>query len=843
MKSLVLYIDKWYIVGAVNTDGIARPLNLPNHEDRIWLYFHEDVANDEISYGLGFEDGFRNNEPHYYGDVFSSIVSSDAKYTMFKRSQRMRGIFKSANIFDNLRKDVDGEGDIHTFVSFSSDITPGARHIFLEELREDGFVVEESVARISHLALEYASKRTGFTEDGYYLTLDACNENLHYALYQKTEDLFNRDGDGALWGMGTDVRSRALIEHVVDSINDREHFLQTKEEREAEYLRMNLFVESWLDKLSSAKNSIPVQITGVTFSHDPHKEYSVQVKKSKIDERTDKIVKDIISVIVRFVKDAGVSHEQVKGVVLIGDCFTNIQFKKELHNYYNLDDDRFTNVREADLPTIVNAYTFIDCSQFSATRNAMRGNAEAELRRIKIAEEEAAAMKRAREEADAQAAQEKEANEAERKFKDAMDKGYDAEREHNYDDMADYFNIASSLRPDDEEAKQKKEEALRKKAEMAVQQNHYKEKIQQAKAAYDDGDYETAKFKSEEALSFMPDSREAQRIKDDSSRRIKSQKELDRYLDRTDLFIAQKAYAEARQELQKAKLLDVDDTEIVKREARIDKEQQEATRRAENLTEMLDRALNEENFDDALAYCNELIEVDFANSKRWSAKISDINIKKERATEERRQLRKLSQDIDSAQWAEEWDRMASLCREALEIKDDEDIRKKLQKAEAKAAAEKGLKAVDQAIAEVKDLILASHFKDAKEKLTSLRRTDLDPTREARVKELNRLIFMKEDEAENIRLAKLWQEGGQGDNKHLTPDKSQEHKAPSNAAKPKVNTEDWDFGEAKKQKPRPCGGAQKTDEDFFDSDTTPSKATMPKTAPKATKKTTEDDFNF
>lgn len=843
MKSLALYIDKWYIVGAVNTDGMARPLNLPNHEDRVWLYFHEDVANDEISYGLGFQDNFRNNEPHYYGDVFSSIVRSDAKYTMFKRSQPMRGIFKSANIFDNLRRDVDEEGDIRTFISFSSDISLGARLIFLEELAEDGFAVEESVARISHLALEYASKRLGFTEDGYYLTLDACNENLHYALYQKTEDLFNREGEGALDGMGTDVRSRALIEHVVDNINDREHFLQTKEEREAEYLRMNLFVESWLDKLSFAKSSIPVQITGVTFSHDPHKEYSVQVKKSKIDERTDKIVKDIISVIARFVKDAGISHEQVRGIMLIGDTFTNIQFKKELHNYYNLDDDRFANIMETDLPSVVNAYTFIDCSQFSATRNAMRGNAEAELRRIKIAEEEAAAMKRAREEADAQAAQEKEANEAERKFKDAMDKGYDAEREHNYDDMADYFSIAAGLRPDDEEAKQKKEEALRKKAEMAVQQNHYKEKIQQAKAAYDDGDYETARFKSEEALSFMPDSKEAHRIKDDSNRRIKSQKELDRYLDRTDLFIAQKAYAEARQELQKARLLDVDDTEIVKREAKIDKEQQEATRRAGQLTEMLDRALGDENFDDALAYCNELIEVDFANSKRWSAKISDINIKKERATEERRQLRKLSQDIDSAQWAEEWGRMASLCREALAIKEDEDIRKKLNKAEAKEAAEKGLKAVDQAIAEIKDMILASHFKDAKEKLASLRRTELDPTREARVKDLNRLIFMKEDEAENIRLAKLRQESGQGGGRRQTPDNGRERKTPSSATKPQVSTEDWDFGTVKEKKPQPSGGGKKSNDDFFDSDAMPGKAAKPKAQPKATKNTTEDDFNF
>ena len=476
MKSLALYIDKWYIVGAVNTDGITRLVNLPNRENRIWLYFYEDVANDEISYGKGFQSKFRNNEPHYYGDVFSLITQSSAKYTMFKRSQPMKGIFKSSKIFDDLRKDMDEDGDITTYISFSKDISLASRLLFIEELKEERFVVQESVARICHLALEYAAKKSNYTEDGYYLVLNACNENLHYALYQKTDDLFNREKEDVLEGLGTDVRSRALIENVVDNINEREYLLKTKEERESEYLRMNQFVDDWLVKLASARSYIPVELTNVTLSRDPFKNYPVQVKKSKIDERTDKIVKDIINVIIRFVKDADVSHEQIKGILFLGNTFTNIQFKKELRSYYNLNDSKMVSYKDSDLSSLVSAYTFIDCSQFSAAQNVMRGNAEAELRRIKIAEEEADAMKRAKEEADAKAAIEKEATEAERKFKDAMDMGYDAEREHDYDKMEEFFNIALTLRPDDEEAKQKHEEALRKKAELSVKQNHYKEK-------------------------------------------------------------------------------------------------------------------------------------------------------------------------------------------------------------------------------------------------------------------------------------------------------------------------------------------------------------------------------
>ena len=502
--------------------------------------------------------------------------------------------------------------------------------------------------------------------------------------------------------------------------------------------------------------------------------------------------------------------------------FTNIQFKKELRSYYNLDDCKMVSYKDSDLSSLVSAYTFIDCSQFSAAQNVMRGNAEAELRRIKIAEEEAAAMKRAKEEADAKAAIEKEATEAERKFKEAMDMGYDAEREHDYDKMEEFFNIALTLRPDDEEAKQKHEEALRKKAELSVQQNHYKEKIQQAKAAYDENDYEAAKFKAEEALSFMSDSKEALRIKEDSIRRIKSQKELERYLNRADLFIAQKAYSEAIQELQKAKLLDVDYKEIIERETRIKKEQQATNSRVEELSNQLNSALNEGRFDDAITTCNELIEVDFTNSRKWIARISDIKIKKERAVEERKRWKKLIRDIDSAQWDEDWSCVITLCKEALDIKDDPDICTKLEKAETKFKKENELKMLDQTIAEIKDLIQGRHYTDAKKKLTQLKSRSLDSVHDKEVRDLFKLIFDKENEADGF---------------------ISTHTGDSQA--PSTNDSFWDtpsiepkhpISKYKKQK-------SKSGDDFFDSVGSESKSQQKRRVSKPTSKITNDDFNF
>lgn len=857
MKSLALYIDKWYIVGAVNTDGITRLVNLPNHEDRIWLYFYEDVANDEISYGKGFQSKFRNNENHYYGDVFSLITQSSAKYTMFKRSQPMRGIFKSSKIFDDLRKDMDEDGDIITYVSFSKDISLASRLLFLEELKAERFDVKESVARIGHLALEYASKKSGYVEDGYYLVLNACNENLHYSLYQKTDDLFNREKEDVLIGMGTDVRSRALIEYVVDNINEREHFLKTVDERESEYLRMNQYVDDWLVRLSTAKGHIPIQLTNVTFSRDPYKDYSVPVRKVKIDERTEKIVKDIINVIVRFVKDAEVSHEQLRGILFLGNTFTNVQFKKELASYYNLDNSKMVGFKDTDLSTLVSAYTFIDLEQFSATKNTMRGNAEAELRRIQIAEEEADAIKRAQEEADAVAAIEREATEAERKFKDAMDRGYDAEREHNYDDMEEYFHIALGLRPDDEEAIQKHEEALRKKAEMAVQQTHYKEKIQQAKSAYDDADYETAKFKAEEALSFMPESKEALRIKDDSQRRIKSQKDLERYLDRADLFIAQKAYNEAKQELQKARLLDVSYKEIEERERRIAKEEQAANAQVAELTNSLNSSMEDGRYDDAIKYCNELIVVDFTNSRRWSARIAEINSKKERAAEEQKRWNELVREIESAHLAEDWKKLNSLCKKALDIREDKDISSKFEKSEDKLAEIRKNEQFVKTMSEINELVVRKEFDEANNKLNNLERSLrreglLDAAKEAQIRDKRKSLF---DFGQNNSDGSSKNDVSEGSNgrtriKGFTTDDNPKPQNKEPKKKSGADSDfDWDFGSPQKKKQpvsRPQQAAKKksskSDDDFFGSDTG-NKSQAKSSSSKPNGKITNEDFDF
>ena len=132
--------------------------------------------------------------------------------------------------------------------------------------------------------------------------------------------------------------------------------------------------------------------------------------------------------------------------------------------------------------------------------------------------------------------------------------------------------------------------------------------------------------------------------------------------------------------------------------------------------------------------------------------------------------------------------------------------------------------LDQTIAEIKDLILGSHIADAEKKLAILRRMNLDPSREAKVRDLNSLIFTKEDEAKQ-------------------PNGPQRKPQP----KPKNDPPGWDFGtprsKSKQVKPTTKPQKPKSYDEFFDSAVKANKPLEKKNVSKSFGKITNDDFNF
>lgn len=837
MKTLALYIDKWYIIGAVCTDGVPCPLSLPNQEDRIWLYFFEDEFNDNVVYGKANQCHFRNKENHYYGDVFSKIIDPRVYFSRYGRKESLRRIFEVSGMFSDIKAVLELDTEVETYVSFSIDIPIEAQLEFLKILKEQGFNVKENIARIDHLCLEKARQNGAISEEGHYIVLNACNENLHYSLYRLTEKVFVREGEGCLLGMGSDLRGRALLEAVVNKVNKRQRFLQNNEV-EAEYLRLGQFVDQWIDRLNRANSIRPFVIPNVTFSNAPFVETSVSLMKKDVDERTDVIVNDIVRAISDFVNSTKVPHEEIKGILFLGNTFSNSQFEKSVSSHFVLSDNNILRIKETELASAVSVYERMDCGQFSAASKDFLTNAETERKRVENAIKEEENRKKADEQRRKVKQEEKEAHEAENKYKEAMARIEEYERKEDYAQMRDWCEIAMQHKPGDIQAKEKKELALRLLSEEKVKSDQYNTIIKRAKKSLEEGRYQDALTQSESALNVRPSSREAQRIREEAALAIEKSQKVKDFMTRADLFIAQKSYAEAVSELEKALALDDTNTTARERLRELSQKQSEMDSVLNGLKDQLKTAHLAHDYSKAISICEKLIEVDTTNIRKWSEAIQQFRTLEKEKSQMMARLKSLADKIEAAVWEEDWEKVTALCKQYLEIENDEKIRLKLEQAGAKLEIIKRRQDFQQSVDSIKALIVDKKWKSADQLCRELQKTypeEADVLRELRAK-----IFAGEEESErNIqgkeKLRKTTPIGFKRseDDDFFGDDGVSKQTRPARPAKQKKELkqqDDFDFPVPKKQEKE-----NEENDDFFNKtnlNTTGSKRPL-----------TNDDFDF
>lgn len=745
METLMLYVDRRYVIGVQCIDGIPKSIVLPNHEDRIWLFFFEDIDHDKIVYGKNNESHYLNNEPHYFGDVFPKILDSRNEFTRFRRKKALREIFHESRIFEDLRCPFSSERGIETFVSFSTDIPLAARSVFLEELAEAGFSVKISVARIEHLSLENARNKNQIIDDGQYLVLNACNENLHYSLYDYSGGFFVRMDEAKLDGLGTDLRGRALVEEVVKKANIGNHYLETNADFDFEYQRMTqLFLSKWIIKLDNAKQNIPFALDNVWFSVAPNNKQTIQIKKKDVDEHTKTIVDDIVKELGRFVSKTG-NKEKLKGLILLGDTFSNSMFERALDEQFNFTSKPIIQHKISEIKEIVCTYLDIDCEQFSADTKKFSNNAEAERIRIENAIREEEEREKADKEQEEREQKERAAYDAEKMYNVEMQGVYEYETKKDYVRMLESCEAALKHKPYDTEALKKKKEAERYIAHEDVKSEQYNNAIKKAKECYDAGQYKEALFHSESALTLRPDSFEAKRIKDNTQNVIDTQIRIEKFSTRADLFIGQKLYDQALRELEKILMVDSDNKVAKKKLNEIKNIQQKTQKEIDDLLKQLKEAELNGEYEEAITICKKLRLADSSNISTWEDKIKRLNEDSEKKAREKELLSELREKTNSAVFEERWGNVVELCKESLKICQDESVKKLLKRAQIKLKEETEEKRFQEGLSSVKNCIAEKKWQKAENALNALQKQY--PERVEICKQLRTVIFNEQDKDE------------------------------------------------------------------------------------------------
>ena len=827
MKSLSLYIDKWFITVAVNIDGNVIPLTLPNGEDRVWLFFHEDTANNRIVYGKTFEDNYRDKEPHYFGDIFPLIESDENHFTRYdNRPEEMREIFKVANIFSHLHEAVQEQGKVDTYISFSADISDVARWKFLQELEEANFNVIESVARISHLGLEESKKRGVFTIPGLYLVLVATNDNMHFSLYRLVENLFVRVNESILLGFGLDVRKRALIESVVENINRTTRFLSTSDEFAKEYKRQERFADNWLSQIANRRPGIPISLPNITFAVAPNNPYTVPIKPIDLDQRTEGLVDEIVRKIADFVRSNNVQSHEIEGIVFIGNTFTNTKFSAAINSKFIVNENKLVKYREVELPKVVSVYAQIDCAQFKEATEDFVKDAKLQEELNRQAREEAARKEAAMVAAQEEQAKKDAALKSEKEYKNAIENVERYESEHDYENMREWAGIALTHHPDDEYAKEKQALAQQLLAEQRANNKQFSTILQRIKNAYSEGRWNDAISQSDMALEMRPDSEEVLRIKRDSKRQLDIKEKVTNFLNRADMFFAQKLYDEALEEVGKVLNLDSSNAEAKSIQRRISDVRSKQEEKVQEFVARLRESEAANDFDAAILVCEVLIEEDVANLSKWTSKKERLISLRKEHDENKRKLAELKEDINKAHYDEDWTKLKLLCENYLSISSDNLVSQFLLKEKKRLEETRVREAKEKALAAINKLILDQRMNEAEVELNRFAQNY--PSEQATVKDLRRKIF-----------------SFGGTTVHTTVETPKRTRIGFNSPQSESNTEDEFFAipetpkRAKQntQQKRTIPITPKKTDDFFDNNSNRVGDHQP------TKRTTNDDFNF
>lgn len=687
MTSLSIYVEKWYIVGAVCTDNVPHHIELPNHDDRIWLYFFNDTANDAVYYGHANKKNAQNKEAHYIDDVFSKIVDSKASFKKFGRDYPLSEIFKYSGIFDDLKAAFgqwSHDAKIPIYVSFSQDISYDAQNIFKKELEKNDFAIKQYVGKIDFLALEWVRKKKNLKlpPDMHALVLRSTNENLHMSLFKTDGSIYLEKTKDCLKGYGSDVRRHAVIEDVIHQGNSTFHFLTKDEDFIHEKMRMEEFVEDWILKLDHGRAGIPVRIPNISFSLAPNNKFTANLRRSSIDERTKAIIRVIIDYVKAFVKNKnGLEEYDLGAVVLLGNSFGNTQYLSELDNWLQISGEKLFCINEATLPDVVGVYSQIDPGYFSTAENNFAEQAGIERERQLQAEQEETDRRLAEAAADKKRQTEAVKSQTEKKYKDAMEQAYEAESKRDFASMREFLTIALDAKPQDDTANKKLQQLNDMEMKESLKSDQYRTAINQADQAFETGDLDLAYSFYTQALTIDSNSSHAKTRLEEVRKKKSDKNKAAEFLTKAEVFEGQRLYDKALTELRKAQLLNPHDGEIASKITDIEGLIKKRDGEISSLKSLLSSAESKEDYSQAIEACERLISVDNLNGLKWERKRDALQSQKAKYDEKVVVLSECREKVNAAVFGENWEDVLQYSTRALEYSPkDEFFSGRLEKA-------------------------------------------------------------------------------------------------------------------------------------------------------------------
>lgn len=652
MKILSLYIDKWYIVGAMMDGANKTPLSLSNAENRIWLYFYSNSTTNAVKYSLGYKDKALAKNKGYYADVFDLLPDyKEYHYEIYGARKQMSEIFADAAVFADLRKSFDDAASIPTYLVFSEDIDIVAQRLFIERLESENFKVLQHTFPIERLALEHLVRyRNLAKEDGNVLIVNACNENLRYSIYNAEQGEFRKVSHNCEPGYGIDSRKQALVEEVMQYMQDDTHFLKDQEEWHEEMLYLSQFADSWLKKIDESPETVPVALGNIHFKKQPNNAVAVVVSAANLNNRTKNIIGKLTGKIVDMIKASHLLLPQITNVVFLGDIFSKHTFANYLQKKIGIAVDRVKFFSESVLPEVVAVYDKWDLDAFDAEKKTFVAESRKKYERDR------------------------------KEYVESLTKGHkedavEAENKGQWQDAIDKLKRVLQIDPDDQYSKKRILDIERQIEQERKIREQVDESLQKAHSCLSTNNFANAKQYCENVLHLQPQNAEAMKIKEDAENALRRFDQLETSIQKMKDCLTEGRFFDARKELQMADSLSINDVRLKNLREQIDNGVAALEQQVEDLENAYESAYSAENYQLCIRCCEELLNID-ADRVKWT------NILK--LTKEKQEQEQIYQDnyelARKERLADNWSAVIDYAQKALGIKENSELKEWINEA-------------------------------------------------------------------------------------------------------------------------------------------------------------------
>lgn len=318
---LLLYVDSDYIVPLVDsTKGNLFRYNAGG-DNRLWLYFREDVDSTDVLYGRDNYRPARMGKPSYFGNYWKEVaeervVEVQGVRTPYVELPRVSQLLKTLQ--DWYRGLFQSHvGPIPTICLFAENIPLKARKKFLEMLSENNFSIRSYSLSFNALLAKYHGMSPDYGKQIVLVSASGNDVTVSSMIYWNDE-FVGCDRTRTVSYEGESPLKMALVKHIVDKANRDYSFFDSQEKIKQEYAYQTQFAEEWLKLADKTPLGGSFQVR-YHLSHDPENFFTINIKKEFILSKQEELARPIVDAIEYYC--AEIEDSKIMQYIFTGEIF------------------------------------------------------------------------------------------------------------------------------------------------------------------------------------------------------------------------------------------------------------------------------------------------------------------------------------------------------------------------------------------------------------------------------------------------------------------------------------------------------------------------------------------